>query len=41
MKETKFMVELHKIREKMSKMSTKEKEDFHKAIKEKYKDLIE
>ncbi len=41
MKDAKFMVELHRIREKMSKMSAKERSDLHKSIKEKYKDIIE
>lgn len=41
MKDAKFMVELHRIRERMSKMGTKEKEDLHKSIREKYKDIIE
>jgi len=40
MKETKFMKELHRIREDMSKMNKKERDNLLKTVRIKYKDLI-
>ena len=41
MKESKTMRELHKIRERMSKMSNKELLEASEKVREKYKDIIE
>ena len=40
LKEEKSLKEIHDIREKLSKLDEKEKKEFLKVIKEKYKDLF-
>jgi len=40
MKQARFMVELHKVREEMAKMKKSEEEKLRRKIREEYKDLL-
>jgi len=40
MKQARFMVELHKVREEMARMKKSEEEKLRRKIREEYKDLL-